>query len=271
MNKSIHADSKDRERNSREYETVRHINTAGTDPFHPGTECLLEAMVERENMMRAWKRVKANNGASGIDGMTVDALWPWLHTNWAQVRKELLNGEYQAKAVLKVEIPKPGGGVRMLGIPTVIDRLIQQALLQVLEPVFDKEFSENSYGFRPGRSAIQAVRQAQKHAQSGKRWVVDLDLEKFFDRVNHDILMSRVARKIEDKRLLKLIRKFLQAGIMSAGIVFPRDKGTPQGSPLSPLLSNIILDDFDKEQEVRGHCFCRYADDCVPRAHSIYK
>jgi len=262
MNKTIHADPKGRERNSREYESVHHTNTAGTDPFHLGTECLLEAMVERENMMRAWKRVKSNKGAPGIDGMTVDVLWPWLHANWAQVRKELLDGKYQAQAVLKVEIPKPGGGVRMLGIPTVIDRLVQQALLQVLVPVFDNDFSENSYGFRPGRSAIQAVRQAQKHAQSGKRWVVDLDLEKFFDRVNHDILMSRVARKIEDKRALKLIRKFLQAGIMSDGIVFPRDKGTPQGSPLSPLLSNIILDDFDKEQEDRGHCFCRYADDC---------
>ena len=262
MSRKNHAASKGRERNSREYESVRRSNPAGADPFHPGTKYLIEVMVERENMMRAWKRIKANKGAPGIDGMTVDALWPWLLDNWAQVRDELTRGEYRPQAVLKVEIPKPGGGKRMLGIPTVLDRLIQQALLQVLTPVFDKDFSENSFGFRAGRSAIQAVKQAQNFVHKGKRYVVDMDLEKFFDRVNHDILMSRIARKVEDKRVLKLIRAFLEAGIMDNGVVSPRDKGTPQGGPLSPLLSNILLDDFDKELESRGHSFCRYADDC---------
>jgi RNA-directed DNA polymerase len=255
-------DSKGRERNSREYESVRHTNTVETDPFHPGTRCLMEAMVERENMLAAWKRVKANKGAPGGDGMTIDALWPWLFENWAGIREELLKGEYQPQPALKVEIPKPGGGTRMLGIPAVKDRLIQQAMLQTLTPIFDGEFSENSFGFRSGRSAVQAVKQAQAYAKDGKRWVVDLDLDKFFDRVNHDILMSRIARKVEDKRVLKLIRRFLESGIMDNGVVSPRDNGTPQGGPLSPLLSNILLDDFDKELERRGHCFCRYADDC---------
>jgi RNA-directed DNA polymerase len=223
----------------------------------------METMVERGNMMAAWKRVKANKGAPGVDGMTIDQLWPWLHTNWPQVRTELLNGEYIPQPVRKVEIPKPDGkGVRQLGIPTVLDRLIQQALHQILMPLFEPDFSEFSFGFRPGRSAVQAVRKAREYARNGRRWVVDMDLEKFFDRVNHDILMSRIVRKVEDKRMLKLIRRYLQAGIMEDGIVSPRDEGTPQGGPMSPLLSNILLDELDQELERRGHSFCRYADDC---------
>jgi len=195
--------------------------------------------------------------------MTVDALWPWLQANWPRVKAQLLEGTYQPAPVGKVEIPKPGGkGMRQLGIPTVLDRLIQQALHQALQPIFDGDFSENSYGFRPNRSAHDAIRQARQYVSEGRRWVVDMDLEKFFDRVNHDILMSRVARKVEDKRVLRLIRRYLQAGVMDGGVATPRTEGTPQGGPLSPLLSNILLDDLDKELEQRGHTFCRYADDC---------
>jgi len=214
-------------------------------------------------MMAAWKRDKANGGAPGIDGMTVDELWPWLKEHWPRVKVELLEDRYEPSPVRRVEIPKPGGkGMRQLGIPTVLDRLLQQALHQVLSPLFDKGFSEHSHGFRPGRSAHDGVLQARAYAADGRRWVVDLDLEKFFDRVNHDVLMSRVARKVSDKRVLRLIRKYLRAGVMDGGVVSPTDKGTPQGGPLSPLLSNILLDDLDKELERRGHAFCRYADDC---------
>jgi RNA-directed DNA polymerase len=194
--------------------------------------------------------------------MTVDDLGEYLKTNWTHIRKELLEGAYKPGAVRKVEIPKPNGGKRQLGIPTVVDRLIQQAIHQALEPIFDPDFSSHSYGFRRGRSAHDAVRKARDYVEEGRRWVVDIDLEKFFDRVNHDILMSRVARKVADKQLLKLIRRYLQAGIMVEGIETARTEGTPQGSPLSPLLSNIMLDDLDKELERRGHAFCRYADDC---------
>jgi RNA-directed DNA polymerase len=185
--------------------------------------------------------------------------------NWSRIKEELLEGRYQPQPVLGVEIPKPGGGVRQLGIPTAMDRLIQQALHQVLTPIFDPGFSESSYGFRPGRSAHQAVRMAREYVASGKRWVVDMDLEKFFDRVNHDVLMARVARKVKDPRVLGLIRRYLQAGLMQGGVASQRVEGTPQGGPLSPLLSNILLDDLDKELERRGHAFCRYADDCAPR------
>ncbi len=223
---------------------------------------LLEAVVERENMARAYRRVVANRGAPGIDKMTVEHLLPYLHQHWSRIKEDLLQGRYTPSPVRAVAIPKSGGGMRQLGIPTVVDRLIQQALHQVLVPIFDPSFSESSYGFRPGRSAHQAVLQARAHVASGRRWVADLDLEQFFDRVNHDVLMARLAWRVEDKRVLRLIRCFLQAGVMVGGIVSARTEGTPQGGPLSPLLSNILLDDLDKELERRGHRFCRYADDC---------
>ena len=236
--------------------------TAKRDTPCQKVDHLMEAVVEKENMRRAYKRVVGNKGASGIDNMSVDALMPYLQANWARIKEALLDGNYQPQAILRVEIPKPGGGKRQLGIPTVVDRLIQQAMHQVLVRIFDPEFCENSYGFRPGRSAHQAVKQAQSYVASGKRWVVDLDIEKFFDRVNHDILMSLIARKIKDKRLLLLIRRYLQSGVMVGGVVSPTREGTPQGGPMSPFLSNILLDELDKELERRGHSFCRYADDC---------
>ena len=223
---------------------------------------LMEAVVDPKNMREALKRVRGNKGSAGVDGMTVDDLKGHLKEHWQEIREELLEGRCEPQPVRQVEIPKPDGGVRQLGIPTVVDRLIQQAVLQVLQPLYDPTFSESSYGFRPGRSAHQAVRAAREHVASGKKWVVDLDLEKFFDRVNHDILMSRLARRIGDKRMLRLIRAYLNAGIMANGVVIERHEGTPQGGPLSPLLANILLDEFDKELEARGHAFCRYADDC---------
>ena len=224
---------------------------------------LMERVVERGNMKKALKRVEENKGASGVDKMSLAELREYLKTEWAGVKEELLSGRYKPESVREVEIPKPGGKeTRKLGIPTVLDRLIQQAIHQILSPIFELGFSESSFGFRPGRSAHQAVRKAQEYVASGKRWVVDMDLEKFFDRVNHDVLMARVARKVKDKRVLLLIRRFLQAGMMKDGITQVRREGTPQGGPLSPLLSNILLDDLDKELEGRGHSFCRYADDC---------
>lgn len=222
----------------------------------------MEAVVERHNLWRAYERVVQNKGAAGVDGLTVTEFKAWLQQHWPSVKAALLSGNYLPAAIRKVEIPKPQGGVRTLGIPTVLDRLIQQALLQVLQAEFEPEFSEHSYGFRPGRNAWQAVQSAQSYIHEGRRWVVDMDLEKFFDRVNHDILMSRIARKVKDKRMLKLIRRYLEAGMMSEGIVSMRTEGTPQGGPLSPLLSNILLTDLDRELERRGHRFCRYADDC---------
>jgi len=235
---------------------------ARREPVGPETEQLMEAVVARENMFSAYEQVVSNKGAAGIDGMTVEQLKPYLQEHWAKIKEELLRGEYQPQPVRCVEIPKPQGGMRQLGIPTVVDRLIQQALHQVLSPIFEPEFSESSYGFRPGRSAHQAVRQAREYVAEGRRWVADLDLEKFFDRVNHDVLMSRLARKISDKRVLRTIRRYLQAGMMTGGVVSPRTEGTPQGGPLSPLMSNVLLDELDKELERRGHKFCRYADDC---------
>lgn len=226
------------------------------------TEHTMETVVEEQNMQRAYKRVMGNKGSAGIDTMPVESLKPYLQKHWLVIKEELLDGRYTPQPVLRVEIPKPQGGKRLLGIPTVVDRLIQQALQQVLVEVFDPGFSDYSYGFRPRCSAHQAVLQAREYMASGKRWVVDLDIEKFFDRVNHDILMSRVARKIKDKRLLRLIRRYLQSGVMEGGVVSPTREGTPQGGPLSPLLSNVLLDELDKELERRGHSFCRYADDC---------
>ena len=224
-------------------------------------EQLMEAVCERENCKQALKRVKANKGSAGVDGMTVRELPEFLKQHWPVIREQLLSGTYKPQPVKRVEIPKPDGGIRKLGIPTVLDRFIQQAVMQVLQRSWDRTFSEHSYGFRPGRSAHQAVEQAQKYIAEGYRWVVDLDLEKFFDRVNHDKLMAKIAERVGDKRLLKLIRAFLTAGVMENGLVNPVDEGTPQGGPLSPLLSNIVLDEFDRELERRGLRFARYADD----------
>jgi len=223
---------------------------------------LMELIVSRENMMRAFRQVSANKGAPGIDKMTVEQLGAHLKASWARIKEDLLSGRYRPSPVRGADIPKPGGGMRTLGIPTVLDRLIQQAIQQVLTPIFDPGFSNSSYGFRPRRSAHDAVLAAQSHIEAGHRFVVDIDLEKFFDRVNHDVLMARVARKVKDPRVLRAIRSFLQAGMMTGGLARARTEGTPQGGPLSPLLSNILLDDLDKELERRGHRFCRYADDC---------
>jgi RNA-directed DNA polymerase len=223
---------------------------------------LMEAVIERSNVRSAYQKVVRNGGAPGADGLTVGSFKDWLKMHWPSVRAALLDGEYMPSVVRAVDIPKPTSGVRTLGIPTVLDRLIQQALLQVLQPIVEPTFSASSYGFRPGRSAHQAVLAAQQYVQQGRAWVVDMDLEKFFDRVNHDILMSRVARHVDDERVLKLIRRYLEAGLLSDGVETVRDRGTPQGGPLSPLLSNILLTDWDRELEKRGHAFCRYADDC---------
>ena len=224
-----------------------------------------EAVFERENMLTALKRVERNKGAAGVDGMEVKDLSSYLKAHWKEVRETLESGKYRPSPVRRVEIPKPDGGVRQLGIPTVLDRLIQEAIAQVITPMFEAVFSPYSYGFRPGRSAHQAVQKSQEYIQEGYDWVVDIDLEKFFDRVNHDMLMARVVRVLKDKRVLKLIRAYLNSGVMLNGVVMETEEGTPQGGPLSPLLSNIMLSDLDRELEERGHKFVRYADDCAPR------
>ena len=223
---------------------------------------LLEEILELGNMVQAYRRVVRNKGAAGVDGMTVDKLQLYMQTQGNALKQKILSGNYVPQPVRRVEIPKPNGGIRLLGIPTVIDRLIQQAMAQKLSELFDRTFSNSSYGFRPERSAQQAVEQARQHIDSGYRYVVDLDLAKYFDTVNHDLLMHLVSRKVQDKRVLKLIRAYLNAGVMLGGLVSPTEEGVPQGGPLSPLLSNVMLDEFDKELERRGHRFCRYADDC---------
>jgi RNA-directed DNA polymerase len=225
-------------------------------------ERLMEVVCNRENLWKALTKVQANKGGPGVDGMTVHQLPDYLKEHWPAIRERLLQGTYEPQPVKRVEIPKPDGGVRKLGIPTVLDRLIQQAVLQVFQPQWDPTFSEHSYGFRPGRSAHQAVAAVQRYMTDGLRWVVDLDLEKFFDRVNHDRLMAAIAQRVKDKRVLKLIRAFLNAGVLENGLVSPTDEGTPQGGPLSPLLSNLVLDELDRELVKRGHRFARYADDC---------
>ena len=249
-------------RNPRKAAPGAEARTA-TDEVTKSEQCLLmEQVVESSNMRRALKRVVQNRGSAGVDGLTVAELNGWLRAHWPRVKEALLAGRYMPQAVRRVDIPKPQGGVRTLGVPTVVDRLIQQALHQVLQPIFEPTFSVSSYGFRPGRDAGQAVQVAAGYVRSGRRWVVDLDLERFFDRVNHDVLMARVARQVWDRRVLKLIRRFLEAGMMADGLTQPRTEGTPQGGPLSPLLSNVLLTDLDRELEGRGLAFCRYADDC---------
>ena len=260
------AESRSAERNSGTAPPGAEVGTATSgrtkSESHEPERTLMERVVERSNLRLAYQRVVENKGAAGVDGMPVSELKDWLAVHWPSVKKALLEGRYLPQPVRRVDIPKPTGGVRTLGVPTVVDRLIQQALHQALQPLFEPTFSEHSYGFRPGRGAHQAVRRAQAYIREGKRWMVDLDLEKFFDRVDHDVLMARVARRVGDARVLKLIRRFLKAGMMREGVVEARTEGTPQGGPLSPLLSNILLDDLDRELEGRKLAFCRYADDC---------
>jgi RNA-directed DNA polymerase len=244
-------------------ERARQSSAAAKEDTRPEEAMLLEKVLHRENLRRALRRVITNKGAPGIDGMTVESLTPYLKASWPRMREDLATGRYVPQPVRRVEIPKPGGkGTRALGIPTVLDRFIQQAILQVLLPLFDPYFSDSSYGFRPGRGSHDAVKAAREHVEAGYRFVVDIDLEKFFDRVNHDVLMARVARRVRDKRLLRLIGRYLTSGVMIEEAIREQAEGTPQGGPLSPLLSNILLDDLDKELGRRGHRFCRYADDC---------
>ena len=239
------------------------VPKAKRSPKDPALPVLLmEEICQRESLRRALQRVRQNKGVPGIDGMTVKKLSGYLKKHWPEIREQLLAGTYRPQPVKGVEILKPNGGIRKLGIPTALDRFIQQAIMQVLQKYWDKTFSEHSYGFRPGRSAHQAINRSQQYVDEGYRWVVDIDLEKFFDRVNHDKLMGKLAKRIPDKRLLKIIRAFLNAGVMENGLVSATTEGTPQGGPLSPLLSNIVLDELDRELERRGHCFVRYADDC---------
>ncbi len=236
----------------------------------PSEENLLEQILSTENMHNAWRRVRANKGAAGIDNIKVTDFPELYRSKWREIKRTLMEGTYTPSPVLRVEIPKPDGSKRPLGIPTVLDRLIQQSVAQILTTIFDPEFSEHSFGFRPGRSGHQAVRSLKGYIGKGYQVAIDMDLSKFFDKVNHDVLMTRVSRRVKDRRVLKLIGKYLRAGVVVNGRLQSTPEGVPQGGPLSPLLANIMLDDLDKELEIRGHRFARYADDCVPRAHSIY-
>ena len=265
---ALHQKSGEPERNARRQGETRRdsgrdeAGLARHETEGLGRDRLLTQALARENMEKAWKRVKANRGSAGVDGLTVEETGEYLKTCWPRIREDLYTGRYRPQPVRRVQIPKSGGGMRELGIPAVIDRLIQQALLQVLQPEIDPTFSEHSHGFRPGRRAHDAVLAAQRHVQDGYNVVVDVDLEKFFDRINHDVLMERLARRIAGKAVLRLIRRYLEAGIMDNGVVMERYEGTPQGGPLSPLLANVLLDEVDRELERRGHRFARYADDC---------
>jgi len=250
-------------------QSLAPASTDGEDRNKVNTSNLLKKVLERGNLNLAYKRVKKNDGSPGVDGMKAEELLPYLKQQGESLRQSLLEGKYRPQSVRRVEIPKPEGGIRLLGIPTVVDRMIQQAIAQVLSPIFEKEFSEYSYGFRPRRNAHQAIEQARQYIDEGYKVVVDLDLEKFFDRVNHDKLMYLLAKRINDKRVLKLIRAYLESGVMLGGLVSPTEEGTPQGGPLSPLLSNVMLHELDKELESRGHRFCRYADDCNIYVKSI--
>ncbi len=262
--KSANAERTRKDRGAAPNATRREeTSTAGQGNGRSGsTGLLMEEVVSTANLQAALKRVEANRGSPGIDGMRTDELRAHLRAHWKELVRALLEETYRPQAVKRQEIPKDGGGVRVLGIPTVLDRLIQQALLQVLQPIFDPTFSQSSFGFRPGRSAHDAIERARGYIQAGRRVVVDVDLEKFFDRVNHDVLMDRLAKRIEDKRVLKLIRRYLEAGMMADGVVMAREEGTPQGGPLSPLLANVLLDEVDRDLERNGHAFARYADDC---------
>lgn len=251
----------EREQNSRRGSAALQVHSASTEPKATNASLMME-IVQEETLAKAWKAVRQNRGGPGVDGITIDDFESWWRQNRQRIADELSAGTYQPQAVKRVEIPKPKGGVRILGIPTVLDRVVQQAIVQVLTPIFDPGFSEHSFGFRPGRSAHGAVLQVRRFAAEGHRWVVDVDLKAFFDHVNHDVLMGRLAKRLGDRVLLRLIRRFLQAEMTSAGTTTPRRAGTPQGGPLSPLLSNILLDEWDKELERRGHKFARYADDC---------
>lgn len=257
-----HTDNRGRQRNCRDKSPVRQVSITTSTVTSDSANLLMEQVVEPSNMQRAWSRVKSNKGCAGVDGLDIGQTAVRLKDQWPQIKQQLLDGRYQPDPVLRVEIAKPKGGTRKLGIPTITDRLIQQAIHQVLNPLFDSEFSESSFGFRSGRSAHMAAGQCQRFCDQGNRWVVDMDLEKFFDQVNHDKLMSKIARQIKDHRLLGVIRRYLQSGVLEGGLVNPTPQGTPQGGPLSPLLSNIMLDELDKELECRGHKFARYADDC---------
>ena len=261
-NLAVEVEMEVRDKQKMQSTTVDLLNRESVNDELFDTSRLLEDVLERDNMLKAMYRVISNKGSHGIDGMKTDELREHVKRTWTTVKSKLLEGKYNPSPVRRIEIPKPDGGIRLLGIPTVQDRMIQQAIAQVLSEIYEPTFSESSFGFRPNRGAKNAIKQSETYINQGYRWVVDMDLEKFFDKVNHDILMGKLEKKIKDRRLLKLIRKYLESGVLVNGIKVSSEEGTPQGGPLSPLLANIMLDGIDKELEKRGHKFCRYADDC---------